>query len=494
MAKNIFVKNNFPSAMLVTICMVVFGCGNPPGKEKGEIKDSSYEFSAQVKQLLQGNTYNPFSVSVIPEKINFYLPAVQSFARATFNGNLIIIGGEVVGYHGTANNPRPFLSSVANDSMFVIDLVNGKSYGVPVPAQYWNALSVTNPQSFQVNRSLFLCGGYTLSDSSQKRFNTTSNSFFQVDIPAFINYVKSGGRTPALNQVFPIAIKNDFVRVAGGELIAQNSRLYLIGGQDFEGTYSAGSTGNYTNAIRSFQLKKNGPNWSLVNLNSLVDSVNLHRRDFNLAPYITANGSLDAILFGGVFTRNNQSYNNPVYIKGLWDGKPAISLDTFQQACNQYSCANIPMYITPGSGMMYALIGGISYKEYDPKTGKLVIGDKGVPMPFSNLVDFLVSDMKRSFELVQTPPRSLLPAYIGSNATFIALSKYASQGYNDIVDLGKISADSLAGVKIGYLYGGILSNGPTSGTTPEGNIKTYANPTLYSVYFSYSLNKMKDNQ
>ena len=491
MDKNIFIKNNGISAILVTLCIMAFGCENPHGKGKAEMKDSVNEFSSVVKQILTGNSDNPFSISVIPEKINYYLPAIQSFARATFNGNLIIIGGEVVGFHGTSNNPQPFLSSVANDSMWVIDLANGKSYGMPVPTKYWNALAVTSPQSYQVNRSLFLCGGYTVSDATQKRFNTTSNTFFKVDLPALITYVKSGGKTPSLNLVFPVVIKNDFVRVAGGELIAQNNTLYLVGGQDFQGAYSSGRTGKYTNAIRSFSLQNNGQSWSLSNMDSLVDTVNLHRRDFNLVPYITADGSLDAILLGGVFTKNDLSFNRPVYIKGLSTGKPAINLDTLQQACNQYTCAVAPMYINPGSGMIYALLGGISYKEYDPKTGKLVIGDKGAPMPFSNLVDLMVSNMNTSVEAVQLPPKSLLPAYIGSNATFIVLPPYAGPGYNDIVDLGKISADSLAGVKIGYLYGGILSDGPTSGTTPQGNIKTYANPILYSVYFSYSLNKMK---
>jgi hypothetical protein len=484
MVKNIFMNNNFPSATLITICMVVFGCGNPPEKVKSEIKDSSYVFSAQIKQLLQGNISNPFTVSVVPEKIDYYLPAVQSFARATFFGNLIIIGGEVVGYHGTSNNPRPFLSSVANDSMFVIDFVNRKTYGVRVPAKYRIALSVTNPQSYWEKGRLFLCGGYTVNDPKQTRFNTTSNYFFQVDLRSFIAYVKSGGKTPELDQVFPIVIKNDFVRVAGGELTASNNRLYLIGGQDFEGTYAAGRTGKYTNAIRSFQFQRNQQGWSLSNLDSLVDSVNLHRRDFNLAPFITATDSRDAILFGGVFTKKNLSFNNPVRIKGLSTGKPAISVDALQQACNQYSCAIAPMYTGPGSEMAYALIGGISYKQYDPKTGKLVIGDHGVPMPFSLLVDFFTANPTVTNEFVQIPPKPLLPAYIGSNAAFMVLPQYADQKYNDIVDFRKISADSLARVKIGYLYGGILSNGPTSGTTPRGNVKTYANPVLYSVYLS----------
>ena len=40
-------------------------------------------------------------------------------------------------------------------------------------------------------------------------------------------------------------------------------------------------------------------------------------------------------------------------------------------------------------------------------------------------------------------------------------------------------------MKVGYMYGGILSDGPTSGTTPNGYVNTYANPVLYSVNFRF---------
>jgi hypothetical protein len=138
--------------------------------------------------------------------------------------------------------------------------------------------------------------------------------------------------------------------------------------------------------------------------------------------------------------------------------------------------------------MCYSLLGGISYMEYNADSGRLVagnyIGSSNIPMPFSNLINIMISDADVSLERVQTPPMPVLPKYIGSNASFMPLGQFTADGYNTILDLDKIIAKAAAPVKIGYLYGGILSNGPTSGTTPNGHVNTYANGTLYSVTFS----------
>jgi hypothetical protein len=489
-------KKNLQDSLLLLLVFALFSCNNQPKKTNGAIKEnlSVSKIPLVTKQLLQAGNENPFIITLTPEATNYYLPALQSYAETSYNGLWIIIGGQVEGFHGTSNNPAPFKKSVANDSMWVVDVANGKSYGAPVPKQYLNSLAVSNPQSYRDGDNFYLCGGYTVSDSSQKNFNTTSNSFFKINIPSFIQYVKSGGTSPALNQVFPIVIKNNFVRVTGGELFVENNNFYLIGGQDYEGAYSDGVNGSYTNSIRSFKLLYNGKSWMIANTNSIVDSVNLHRRDFNLVPYVASNGSLDAILFGGVFTPNGLSYNSPIYISGLSTGKPTITKGTTQQKCNQYTCAIAPMYVSPGGAMMYGLIGGISYMKYDTNKGSLVIGDNGMAMPFSNLVDFMISNGDSAYEYVQTPPQSLLPGYLGSNASFFPVPQLTVDGHENILDLNKIFVGTPTDLKIGYMYGGILSNGPTSGTTPEGHVNTYANPVLYAVHISLDLSKTKNTQ
>ena len=485
-------KKYFQIIEILALCLILSSCSNAQKSTNGAINEfkADSKFSVGLNQLLKTGSENPFSISLTPVKTDYYLPALHSYASATYNGMWIFIGGEVAGFHGTSNNPPPFMKTVANDSLWVIDPANGKSYGAPVPEQYRNSLSATNPQSFQVGNDFYICGGYTVSDATKTRFNTTSDYFFRIDIPNLIQYVQSGGSAPALNMVFPVALENDFVRVTGGELFVENNNFYLIGGQDFEGAYSAGTTGTYTNAIRSFTLQQNGQSWSLANMNTLVDSVNLHRRDFNLVPYVASDGTLDAIILGGVFTSKDLSYNNPVYISGLSTGKPTIASGTFQQTCNQYSCAIVPVYVSPGSAMLYSLLGGISYMKYSSESGGLVVGDEA-PMPFSNLADFIVSDSDSTVEYVQVPPHPLLPGYLGSNASFMPLPHFVSNEYENVLDLTKILANNSDNVNIGYMFGGILSNGPTAGTTLKGHVNTYANSVLYSVNLSIDLNKLK---
>jgi|GEM_PF-1287087 len=475
--------------VLAVYALLASNCGNPSESSVVLDKDSASKAdSALAKQLMQSESSNLFSISLTPEKTKFYLPALQAFTSASYNGLWIIIGGQSAGFHGTSNNPPPFLTTYANDSLWVIDATKGTSYGVPVPQAYLNALAVTNPLSYQAGNDLYLCGGYAVSDTSQTQLNTTSKSFFKINLPNLVAYVQSGGHSPDLSEVFPIALQDDFVRVAGGEMMVVNNNLYLIGGQDYEGTYSSGRTGKYTNAIRSFTLHQNGSTWSLANKHSLVDPVNLHRRDFNLVPYIASDNSLEAILYGGVFTPQDLSYNKPVYISGLSSGNPAIRVGTTDQKCNQYTCAVAPMYLYPGGPMCYSLLGGITYMTYNSDSGRLVVGDyignSNIPMPFSNLASTLVSDRNITLENVQIPPQPMLPGYIGSNAGFMPLSQFVANGYDHILDLEKIVAQASAPVKIGYMYGGILSNGPTSGTTPNGHVNTYANGTLYAVYFT----------
>tara|TARA_R110000782_G_scaffold31969_7_gene78203 strand:- start:504 stop:1991 length:1488 start_codon:yes stop_codon:yes gene_type:complete len=486
-----FIKNPFTAVLFVICCIILFSCGNASDKSKvaSEGTSSDSTFSALAQQSMQPTDADFFTITLTPEPINYYMPALHSFTKAVYNELWIIIGGQTTGFHGTSNSPKPFLSSVANDSLWVIDPIQGASYGIPIPKEYWNALSASNSQSYQVGNDFYVCGGYTVSDQNQTQFNTTSNYFFKINLQNLVSYVKSGGSSPSLSEVFPIAINNDFVRVTGGQLMVVNNNFYLIGGQDYEGTYSTGLTGKYTNSIRSFTLEQSGETWSITNKDSLVDPVNLHRRDFNLVPFITADKSLDAIIYGGVFTTSDLSYNNPIYIKGLSAGKPTISIGLFEQRCNQYTTAVLPIYSGPDETIRYAMLGGISYMKYDSDSGKLVIGDsigsQNIPMPFSNLVSFMETDGISSIEQDQIPPLPLLPKYLGSNASFIPSQQYTVDGFETFLDLDKILLNHPSEMKVGYMYGGILSDGPTSGTTPNGYVNTYANPVLYSVNFRF---------
>jgi hypothetical protein len=442
-----------------------------------------------IKNLFNLQQTDKYPISITVENIEntFQLPALQSFSYAVYKNYWIFIGGETKGFHGTSNDPPPFLTTFANTKIWVLDLNTMETYNRDLPSQYLISLAVSNAQFYQDNDILYLCGGYAVSDLSQSMFNTTADTIFKINLPNLITYVIDNINEQNLDAVFEFCIQDSFVRVTGGALVLVADIFYLIGGQDYEGNVSPGQTGTYTEAIRSFTILKGSNGWSINNKNTLTDTINLHRRDFNLVPYLGENSTQDYILYGGVFTPDNVSYNNPIYIKGLLSGQPTITVGEFTQKCNQYTCGNISFLLYPGSGMIYALLGGISYMKYDEASKQLVIGDNGVPMPFSNLIDFLVTDSTETMEYVQLPPNAILPGYLGSNACFIPLDKYIAQGTKDIIDLEKVFNTLETKIPIGYLYGGILSDGPTSGTTANGHVNTYANKNVYTVYLNLKI-------
>jgi hypothetical protein len=427
----------------------------------------------------------PFDFSASADTGTSFVPAIHSFASAYYNGVWVFIGGKKNGFHGKSNNPPPFRVTTVNDSIWVVDFVNRHSWGAPIPKSYRYQLATTNPQFCQSDSLLYFCGGFTASDSTAKMMNATSSWFFELNLASLIQYVQSGGSMP-FSQVITMALNSPYVQVAGGEMLLRNANFYLVGGQNYNAVYSPGKTGIYTNAIRQFKLVQAGGTWSIGDTVSVYDAANLHRRDMNLVPY-WLDGRSSATLYGGVFTARDEAYLNPVDISGLDSGKLAYKVEPTEQMVNEYTCAYTTLSFSPYPLAATVFFGGISYREYNPQTGKLQIGDGGVPMPFSNLVSTVFR--YRNFppvEAIQLPPgSSFLPAYIGSNARFIPLPQYLLAGHAETLDGNKIlNAYGGGQLLIGYLFGGIVSMGPTSGTTPHGYVATYANPKLYGVYFN----------
>ena len=471
-------------SLLSALGMLILAACQQPVKKTTQI---SIDSLVPIKNGKLVNNTLGFNFSVSAPDSNFTVPALQSTVSAFYNRLWVFIGGRKNGFHGKGNNPPPFKATTANDSIWVIDFINKKTWGVPVPPNYYFQLTASNAPFCQTATSLYFCGGYTRTDTTAKYSNTTSAYFFQLNLPNLISYVQSGGNTPSFSQVITKVIQSPYVQVSGGEMMLINNHFYLVGGQNYDKFYGPGYNGKYTNAIRKFDLVQAGSNWTISNTVNLVDTVNLHRRDLNLIRYVYS-GIEKARVYGGVFTPQDGPYLHPVSITGLASGQPAITVDSMIQYTNQYSSAKASMVFGTNANLyITAILGGITYEEYDPKTQKLQIGDKGVPMPFSNLVSVIIKD--RDFppvEYIQLPPNGdpLLPGYIGANATFIPLPQFMVGARPDLLN-GQAILDLLpkqSKVLIGYLYGGIVSLGPTSGTNANGHVATYASNTLYQVY------------
>lgn len=426
----------------------------------------------------------PYYFTLEPVSLQCRVPALQSFVFASYQGLWFFIGGEKNGFHGTGNDPKPFNAKFANDSIWMIDPVAQQSWSVPVPSAWKPTLCATNSAYDQNDSLLFICGGYSRTDTAQPNFNYTSNSFVAINLSSLISYIKSGGSSMPFDYTVTRQAQSPYVQVTGGALLQYGNYFYLIGGQNYNRNYTPGVTGIYTNAIRRFSLQNSNGTWLISDTASYIDPVNLHRRDMNV---VTAPGDgVDAILYGGVFTKDGSAFRNAVYIGGLNQGNPFIRVDSSQQIANQYSCAVATISDSMFSAVVSVFFGGISYEIYNKDSAKLVVGDNGIPMPFSNIISTMISDNNaRSIEMIQYPPYGpLLPGFIGANAIFIPAPHLEMTNRPGVIDVAKINKDSSSSAQLGYLFGGILSRGPTSGTTPKGHVPTYVNQVLYKVYLN----------
>jgi len=477
---------------LVAIVLCMWACTSNQTELAEESKPVLNQKLNRIGQLVESDSlYSDFILtSLVPDTLSFYLPAIQSPVVANWNDVWVIFGGRKAGLHSMNNNPPAFNTLQANDSIWVVDLANNTSAGVPVPASYFKYLTASSQQYFQDGPLLYVNGGFTFSDSSSTLVsNWTSDAFFEIDVPSLIQYVTTGGTSPSLDQVFTKFLRDPYLQVTGGELIESNGNFYIVGGHNYKGAYLPGNTGQYTNAVRKFELVLNNSSWGISDTLTLTDPVNLHRRDFNLAEVILPyEDSVGVVILGGVFTPNSMAYQSPVYINGLASGNPSIQVDSItKQEVNLYSSAKINSVMAAGEYRFnrIALLGGITYKAYNKDSAGLVTPPITLALPFSNLMSsYYTNGEDETVELVQLPPNELLPGYLGTNAVFFPLSKYLYGSSSNVVDLNKVFPDPITGpVLVGYMYGGILS--PAANTfTPSGPRSTMTNPVLYEVYMT----------
>jgi hypothetical protein len=473
--------------LFVLTCFLLSGCKEARKETITEAKAPARK-GIDLQAMLEG-THSDTSgfqsilyFTVEPMQLNFRVPALHSFAFGSYNGNWIFIGGQKGGFHGTSNNPVPFGPTLANDSIWVLNMSQQKSWSMAVAPAWRSVLSATNMAYCQVGNLLYMCGGYTNTDGT-KPFNITSNVLLEIDLSQLVSIVQSDNKNVKIDGAVTNQVTSPFVQVTGGNMLFSNGYFYLVGGQNYNSQYSSGRTGLYTNAIRTFKFQQG----NLTDTSSLVDSINLHRRDMNVVEGIISNRAT-AIIYGGVFTKRDDAFRSPVIINGMGTPNPSITVDSFQQQVNQYSCAvasiadpNVPVAVT-------SFFGGISHLMYDKDSSKLVVGDHGISMPFSNMASTIATGggINNSKEYIQVPPYApLLPKFLGANAIFIPLPAYSMADNSMILDASKIPDNAAGKAMVGYVFGGIISNGPTSGTTAKGFVPTYANPNIYQVYLNY---------
>ena len=412
-----------------------------------------------------------FRVEIEPLEI-VNSPAVHSGALAVYNGKWIYIGGRINGLHGFLS-PFAFPSDGKNENVFVIDPVLNQVWSSSLtllPENLYDPLTSSNIPFCQDENALYMAGGYGWSNSANdfKTFPVLT----RVDLACIHDAVINGSD---LNGCFRQTTDSVFA-ITGGHLEKTDDVLSLVFGHRFDGIYSVLNPGNsvhvqtYSNEIRTFQLEDDGINLSIEGYQAIRDTVNFHRRDYNLIPQIFPDRSYGFTAFSGVFQYNSLlPYLSTVNIK---NGEAEL-INGFDQHLSQYHSAVMPVYDSLNNVMHSFFFGGMSRFSIDTTTGEMV---DDTLVPFVKTISSVSRFGDGTLEENQLDIR--FQDFLGTNMEFIRASD-APVLHNKIIDVNKITADrTLAG----YLFGGIKSPNPNISSTDPGSSE--ANSKVYAVYLS----------
>jgi len=425
------------------------------------------EEKVDIDKVINGLVKSAFTVELRPIDKIAHFPYVQSCAWAVKGNKLLLIGGRIEGFHGLNEDEIIFDTSKANQSVWVLNLSDFTSRELKLNKAEPNLLqlSSSNMQFCLENDTLYIAGGFGRRNISDEESNYTFDQIMAINIAEMIHQVEING--DPLKAVEDRAI-SPIVQVTGGEMVKENGIFYLMFGQKYSQSYKVGITGEYTNAIRSFRFE----NGKVTYINTVVNPDILHRRDLTVAPVTQQNGRFYTA-FGGVFTKDNNGFTNPVNIHPI-AGSCDIREGTMVQLTNQYNCAYVSIYDHSSDQSTTVLLGGIGRYQYIEERKSWEDGDNGAKLPFVKTITHMIFKNGEMNQAIQIPPEQpALPEFIGANAIFIPNSDLL---YSDrIIDYSKI----LPGISsIGIMYGGIKSIRPTSSSI----YPTTFSSTIYEVF------------
>jgi hypothetical protein len=419
----------------------------------------------------------PFTISI--DEAPFILPAgLHSGVFAVYKDKWLFLAGRTNGMHGFGSDPFP--PSQQNKTAFVIDVTNqvvhSRSLLDPsseLTLEQIDILSVTSPQYFQNNNVLYISGGYGI-DTETLQFNTKP-VLTAIDIPDFIDWVINPDSSKSAASCIRHTTSS-WMQVTGGYMSVLDNHLtgVLVFGQNFTGVYNPGTSGDYTNQVRCFQIVDTGKNLYVQKRKSEDPNPSYRRRDLNVVPIMKGNKQA-FIALSGVFTETEGIWTVPVEIEG--NGKTFMqdptSDDAFKQGMNNYVSANVTLY-SPSSKSNYVIqLGGITFEYFDGS------GYSSDPeFPFTNQVTTVKRDkhgnytqyfMDNQYPVIlstgSNPGNELL---FGAGAFFIE-ARDVPQYPNWVLNLDEIKSPTV----IGYIIGGIMSTVPNTSVASDSTSSPY---------------------
>jgi hypothetical protein len=360
-----------------------------------------------------------------------------------------------------------------NSNIYVLDPVSKQVWSSPLSSlgtTYQEQLQSTNMSFKQVDTVLYIVGGYGYSATAVD--HTTYPYLTAVNVPMTVNAIISGASiVSGFRQVQDTAFQ-----VTGGQMGYLNGTFYLVGGQKFIGrynpqgpTFGPGFYQRYTDAIRKFTVVDNGTSLSFANYVEIMDSAELHRRDYNMAPQFFPDGTEGFTVFSGVFQHNvDLPWHNSVDVRS---GGYTVR-NSFDQLLNQYHSAKLPVYDSMGNAMHTLFFGGIARYYFD--ANGVLIDDQNAPFvkTISQVTRF-ANDSMVEYSLPQQ-----MPGFLGSGAEFIPL-KSVPYFHND--DILNINALPYGKTLVGHIYGGIESSADNIFFINDGT-QSWASNAVFEVY------------
>lgn len=254
---------------------------------------------------------------------------------------------------------------------------------------------------------------------------------------------------------------------------------YLAGGQLFDVRYNPmgptrgpGFTQVYSDAIRKFKIVDDGTNISIQDYSTVMDSVYLHKRDYNMAPQIFPDGTEGFTAFSGVFNPDDLPWLNCINV----DTTGFTVIPSFNQYLSQYHNAKFPIYDMNANTMHTLFFGGMS--QYSLDEYNTLLEDPNVPFVktvsrITRYSDWTTEEAELSY--------LEMPTLVGSGAEFIPVEEYYFP--REILDLNAITQNKTL---VGYIYGGIESSGENIFFTNDGT-QSWASNVIFKVYINKSI-------
>lgn len=443
-------------------------------------KPSNHHRDVDLSPVLP-QTSLPFRIKI--EQANFTLPVgFHSGAMGVYQGRWVFLAGRINGLHGfdPSNN---FPADEQNTSIYVVDPATGKTYSRALTdhsglsQKQIDTLTVTSPQGYQENNTLYMTGGYGV-DTATATFGTKP-VLTAIYLPGIVDWVmhpenKNQSVIKNIRQLY-----HPIFKITGGQMFKLNGMTQLVFGQDFTGEYTDGSNGEYSEQVRQFKITEVNGQLAAAILDSrpAQKDPNYRRRDLNILPALFNQNNLlkpGLIAYAGVFTLDGGVWTVPVIIPET--GNPTMADPnlpaTFKQAMNQYVCPAPGLYSRKNQNMYNIFLGGISFGYFSGGTF-----ETDNEIPFINQVTTVKMDKNGKFTqylmnnqypvILSTGSNPGNPLLFGAGAYFI--NNNISQYPNGIINLDNIRKPTV----IGYVVGGIMSTLANTNTMSDSAASPY---------------------